>query len=393
MDNLLEILKIIDGGLKGDRDQVLAYGEQLARKLREVGDLRASERIGQALLTNKRMLHEARLPEAAPIPRDGESRLALADEEWVTSSGRVFLEEEQERAVAQFLTYLRASGELVANGVGISPSMLLYGPPGCGKTEVARRIACEVQLPLVTARADALISSYLGSTAKNLRSLFEHAMRRPCVLFLDEFDAVAKLRDDTRELGELKRVVVSLLQNIDALGGDCILIAATNHEHLLDPAIWRRFAYKLRLDPPSQHVRQKILVRFLGTFAPDDASVAALAAASSSLTGADLKQLAEDAVRAAVLAKRSTIDETETFHRILHLRIPKLSELSVEDRARVARDLDAKTFVYERLHAIFGISVGKLSQMFSRPRPPKGKRKNHAARPSPSNKGRHSQAR
>src|SRR4029077_10470965 len=108
------------------------------------------------------------------------------------------------------------------------PSLLIYGPPGCGKTQLARHVAEELHLPLLTARVDTIVSSYLGNTSKNIRSLFEHAMARPCVLFLDEFDAIAKLRDDQHELGELKRVVISLLQNIDALDSSITLIPATD---------------------------------------------------------------------------------------------------------------------------------------------------------------------
>ena len=169
----------------------------------------------------------------------------------------------QER-IARFLDYFRAADRLFASGVSVSPTMLLYGSPGTGKTLVARFIASELGMPLIVSRADGLISLYLGSTAKNLRLLFEHAAARPCVLFLDEFDSLAKMRDDSHELGELKRVVISLLQNIDASRREHILLAATNHEHLLDRAVWRRFAYKLQADLPGKEERTAMLEMFLG---------------------------------------------------------------------------------------------------------------------------------
>ena len=95
--------------------------------------------------------------------------------------------------------------------------MLLYGPPGVGKSETAKYVAARLEVPLYTVRTDSLVSSYLGSTSKNLRSVFDFVSAEPCVLFLDELDAIAKQRDDSQELGELKRVVISLLQNIDKL--------------------------------------------------------------------------------------------------------------------------------------------------------------------------------
>src|SRR5438477_8302827 len=120
--------------------------------------------------------------------------------------------------------------------------MLIHGPPGTGKTQTARWITGQLSLPLLTVRCDTLVSSLLGQTSKNLRRVFEHAVQRPCVLFLDEFDALASARGNERDVGELQRVVISLLQNVDALPDNTILIAATNHEQLLDPAVWRRFA-------------------------------------------------------------------------------------------------------------------------------------------------------
>lgn len=120
-------------------------------------------------------------------------------------------------------------------------------------------------MPLVVARFDAIVSSLLGNTAKNIRKIFDFADHKPCILFLDEFDAIAKARDDQYELGELKRVINSLLQNIDSFAKQNILIAATNHPELLDKAIWRRFNTVIEIGVP----QDEELVRLLKTFVDD----------------------------------------------------------------------------------------------------------------------------
>jgi SpoVK/Ycf46/Vps4 family AAA+-type ATPase len=178
--------------------------------------------------------------------------------------------------------------------------LLLYGPPGCGKTHLAQWIASELGMPLLLARLDGVISSYLGSTAKNIRAIFEYAAAAPCVLFLDEFDALAKLRDDAQEIGELKRVVNSFLQNIDSLPPDSVVIAATNHPQLLDPAVWRRFSYRLELARPDVALRQHLWMEFLAPEALRDHEYAALADLSEGLTGADIRE-------ACLRARRSSM--------------------------------------------------------------------------------------
>src|ERR1019366_8069185 len=235
-------------------------------------------------------------------------------------------------------------------GVGISPSMLVYGPPGCGKTQLARFIAGELELPLITARMDSLISSYLGSTAKDLRQLFDHASSRPCVLFLDEFDALAKMRDDSHELGELKRVVISLLQNIDALGPDHVLLAATNHDHLLDPAIWRRFKYKMRLMEPDEQARARMWRSFLSDF--DSSEIVDLAAEiSEGMTGAQIRQVASDCIRAAVLENQSVVKLSNVVRVILAAN-PKIAQTLPDDEVglwKALRSLDRRKFTQSRL--------------------------------------------
>ncbi len=140
-------------------------------------------------------------------------------------------------AVAEY----RKSDLLRRHGLKHSSKLLFCGPPGCGKTICAEAFANEIGLPLVVVRLDTLISSYLGETASNLRKIFDFAEQRPTVLFLDEFDSVGRSRSDDSEHSELRRVVNALLQMIDRYNGTGFIVAATNHEGILDSAIWRRF--------------------------------------------------------------------------------------------------------------------------------------------------------
>lgn len=137
---------------------------------------------------------------------------------------------------------------------GLEPrnKILLIGPPGNGKTSVAEGIAEALMVPLLTVRYESIIGAYLGETATRLSKLFEYVKTRQCVLFFDEFDTIGKERGDQQETGEIKRVVSSLLLQIDALPSYVVTIAATNHDALLDKAVWRRFQLKLDLPKPTR---------------------------------------------------------------------------------------------------------------------------------------------
>lgn len=138
---------------------------------------------------------------------------------------------------------------------GIEPrnKILLIGPPGNGKTSLAEAISEALMIPLLTVRYENIIGSYLGETASRLSRLFDYVKTRECVLFFDEFETLGKERGDTHETGEIKRVVSSLLMQIDALPSYVIVIAATNHDTLLDKAAWRRFQVRIEIPKPTRN--------------------------------------------------------------------------------------------------------------------------------------------
>ena len=245
----IEIGKIIEGALKHDQVKVFNYTRQLVSKLEEDGETRAAAKFSRLLsIQTETTLTAMGNTKNLSVPVDTESRTTLADIVYPDNNNiDVVLSKRNAEKLDSFILSYENADKLNNLGIGVSNTLLLYGPPGCGKTKCAYLIAKSLNLPLVIARLDSLISSYLGTTAKNIRSLFEFVQKIPCVLFLDEFDAIAKARDDNNELGELKRVVNSLLQNVDSMSKDSLLLAATNHQQLLDSAVWRRFDYKLEI--------------------------------------------------------------------------------------------------------------------------------------------------
>lgn len=316
-----DILKIIDGGLHFKPQTVVNYARALQQRLEQDGEYDQAKLIQAKLDGAEQTLTAYGATTSVRLPTDDDSRSDLATVETLEAGNEhAILDEHIREDVERFLQYARNAEALEAAGVGISPRMLIYGPPGVGKTQLARHIGAELGLPVITARCDALISSYLGSTAKNIRKLFEHAANTPCLLFLDEFDALAKARDDAQELGELKRVVVGLLQNIDALPTATVLIAATNHEQLLDEAVWRRFAYRLRLDLPRPELREALLQAYLGRFSPREGLEHALHI-THGFSGALLRESAEECIREAVLSNEPQVTQAALLRKLAQTAI------------------------------------------------------------------------
>lgn len=180
--------------------------------------------------------------------------------------------------------------------------VLLVGPPGNGKTSLAEALATELAVPLLVVRYERLIASYLGETAVRLSRLFEQARTRQCVLFFDEFDVVGKERGDTQETGEIKRVVSSLLLQMDDLPSHVVAVTATNHPELLDRAVWRRFQLRLQLPPPSPGLVREWSKQFEARLGQKlGYSYDILARHLSGLSFSELEQFGQDVQRQYVL--------------------------------------------------------------------------------------------
>lgn len=366
----IEIGKIVEGALKYDQVKVLNYTKQLIAKLEEDSEIRAANKFSKLLTSqNETTLSAMGMKKEINIPVDAESRTTMADIIYPNENNiEVVLSRSNSQKLESFILSYKNADKLNSLGIGVPNTLLLYGPPGCGKTKCAYLIAKELNLPLVIGRLDSLISSYLGTTAKNIRTLFEFAQKMPCVLFLDEFDAIAKARDDSNELGELKRVVNSLLQNVDGMSRDSLLLAATNHEQLLDSAVWRRFDYKLEIELPDTEAIIKMIDLFtnnVGKFTSKEKHE--LASVFLGLSGANIEEIVRKAIRNAVIhefsfSKTSIYEELFAFRKILPQNCAN-DKMLLKIKAKFLRECDEKLFSLQVIADLLGSSKTTISKL------------------------------
>lgn len=203
--------------------------------------------------------------------------------------------------LGQLVNEVNRWSELDAAGIPRRQRLLFQGPPGCGKTSAAEALATELGRPFILIRLDAVVSSYLGETASNLRRIFDYVNQAPFVVLFDEFDALGRSRDDASEHGEMKRIVTAFLQMIDTYRGPSMLLAATNHPGLVDAAIWRRFDEVLNFRLPTVHELRRLLRLRLRPAPHRGVDIDKTASALKGLPHAAAEKLAADARRLALL--------------------------------------------------------------------------------------------
>ena len=267
----------------------------------------------------------------AAIPEDRERNLPLCSvREPARCIEDVVLSPTNLTLVKDILHEYNRDDVLRAHGLQACDRVLLCGPPGCGKTLTAEVIAHELGRPLVVVRTDSVVSSFLGETAANLRKVFDFAASSPLIVLFDEFDALGKEREDATEHGELRRVVNAVLQMLDAYSGRSLIIAATNHEGLLDSAIWRRFEEILYLKPPTPaQVCQLLKVKLRGVRKQFDVRAVVDTGIFKGASHADVERIVRRALKIVVLSGRElclTAEDLEVAARRESARTQRLNK-------------------------------------------------------------------
>lgn len=246
-------------------------------------------------------------------------------------------------------------------------SCLLFGDPGTGKTRLALWIARELDLPIVLARLDSLVSSFLGTSARNIANLFAFANRYRCILLLDEFDAIAKLRDDPHEVGEIKRVVNALMQHLDARQPVGMTMGITNHPQLLDRAIWRRFEIQIEIPKPELDVRRAIVNQNMSPVKAPSSHIALLAWLTDGCSGAEVEALVRAYKKEFAVNPNAGRELLHTVRRFVTLNTGRVTEarkafvLGNEDRLLHALRADL-ALNFEELGLITGQDKSTISR-------------------------------
>lgn len=353
-----ELVQLSRLALGGQSEDVRLFVARLVRKYRNS----APELAEQMDLFLKNRSVKPRGPlrkksnsslEQQPLPIDDESRLSLL-KAFNDGPGREspLMSDRLEESLGQLIQERRQTDRLAALGLHPTRSAIFVGAPGVGKTLTARWLAAQLGVPLYVLDLTAVMSSLLGRSGSNLRAALDYAKRSPCVLLLDEIDAVAKRRSDDADVGELKRLVTVMLQEVEEWQASGLLLAATNHPELIDPALWRRFDLVIEFDMPEEDTRREAIKRFFG---PDYALFGqwsdALNHAFKGQSYSDIERSIQRFRRALALSIATDTELVEAFVK------DRVSELDHKDRLGIALSLARKTSLSQHaIHKITGVS-------------------------------------
>ncbi len=312
------VIELVEAALAGNAKEIRSSANAFVQNFSKNKDKESALKIRDLLLQYSKPVKASNFQNQ--IPKDFKTGTPLLEEQkWPTSP--LFLDKVAYQGFSEFLRDAKNIKLLQEHGLASKLRVLLSGPPGTGKSLLAGSIAAELGLPFYVVRLDAIISSRLGETAKNIRELFQIQNSEGHVLFLDEVDAIAKHRNDSQDLGELKRVVNTLIQALDMLDEKAIVIAATNHQQLLDQAILRRFPYQINLGLPELSVREDLWRFFLYEEEGGQDYSPLLAIVSEGFSGSDIEFISLAVRRTKVLDKKDKISPVEATQRILSFNL------------------------------------------------------------------------
>ena len=263
-----ELIDIARLALAGKESDVRLYIAKLVRKMRKTDPktaLKLEELLKSQPARANNVMRREMSANSEGIGDTAANELSLLKSFEGVAVEEPLFDRSMSNSLSQIIAERKSSEVLLDKGLKPTSSLIFQGSPGVGKTITARWLASQLDLPFYVLDLTAVMSSFLGKTGNNLRAVIEFAKTHPCVLLLDEIDAIAKRRSDEADVGELKRLVTIMLQELENWPSEGLLIAATNHPELVDPALWRRFDMELNFSLPSESNVRKAVIQFLAS--------------------------------------------------------------------------------------------------------------------------------
>ncbi len=313
-----QLKALLRSHFEGDDDRFYSVAMQVAAHEAKLGHGKVAEEL-------RTMIDQAKsrrgLASVVPISRPGGELANLLEASYPKARlGSMIMGDTLARQIERIIREQRHAGRIVEHGLSPRRKLLLTGPPGTGKTLTATVLAGELGLPLLQVRLDGLITKYMGETAAKLRQIFDATNQTRGIYFFDEFDAIGSQRGLTNDVGEIRRVLNSFLLMIEQDRSHSLIVAATNHPDLLDPALFRRFDDVLYYELPDESRIVQLLKERLAVNSPKRTSWQTLASLAVGLSYAEITRAADEVLKDAVIDRRKWVKEVEIRKMLIERR-------------------------------------------------------------------------
>lgn len=354
---------LIRASLDNDLRTIRALSTKIIRNIKAT-EPDIAKQISEALNFHGSGLPSSRSIGYGTLPQDSDSRADLLIVQEPMEVERPFFDDKLYNTINTISDERKNINKLMSAGLNPTSSILLFGAPGVGKTLLAKYFSSLFNMKFASLDMAASVSSYLGKTGQNLKKVINYAKEEPTLLLLDEFDAIAKKRDDSSDLGELKRVVNVLLKELEDWPSHSILVAATNHPELLDKAIWRRFDITIEIPLPDEKTRLKLIEHFFMDTQNDikiNNASKMLALLTEGMSPADITKICEK-------AKKQVLMYNVALEKAIILEVAYMTtDKSLEFNKRFSKIARAELgMTYREVASILGKSVSAVQNYLKR---------------------------